>query len=121
MSQTVIGSTLEAPRKSVAAVLRLDANADCKPVAVSAAEWKTALGGAVERALVLAKITKQEASYAMGYPDQSAISKWITGAEPTQWHKLMTIDVLRPWISVAIAEVSGAEVETTVTVRRRCL
>lgn len=111
MAGRVADSRLDIPRKAVAAGLRHD----CKPLAV---EWKRRMGIAIERALVLANLTKQEASFQMGYPDQSALSRWIAGTEPTQWHKLMAIDALRPWIAVAIAEQSGVEVQTTVIVRR---
>lgn len=111
MRSSVADTRLDVPRKAVAATLR----PDCNSLAV---DWKRRLGMVIERALVLANLTKQEASFAMGYPDQSAISRWIAGTEPTQWHKLMAIDVLRPWIPVALAEQSGAEVQTTVIVRR---
>lgn len=112
MSGSVTDPRLDVPRKAVAAGIR----PNCNPLAV---EWtKQRIGAVVERALVLANVTKQEASYAMGYPDQSAISRWIAGTEPTQWHKLMAIDLLRPWIPVAFAEQAGAEVQTTVIVRK---
>lgn len=116
MRATVADARLDVPRKAVAASLRPTDEADRKPLAV--VDWKRRMGLAIERALVLANMTKQEASFAMGYPDQSAISRWIAGTEPTQWHKLMAVDSLRPWIPVAIAEQAGAEVQTTVIVRR---
>lgn len=119
MNQTVSDPRLDVPRKSVAAGLRADrgpAN-DCKPFAE---EWKGLLCGAVERALDLAKMTKQDVSHAMEYPDQSAISKWISGVEPIQWHKLMAVDQLRPWIPVALAELaSDVHVQIVLNVRRR--
>lgn len=111
MPHTVADSRLDVPRKSVAAGLRTDR----KPLAV---DWKRVSGCVVERALVLAGLTKQQVSFEMGYADQSAISRWIAGTEPTQWHKLMAIDDLRPWIPVAWAEQAGVEVQTTVIVRR---
>lgn len=115
MGTTLSNARLDVPRKSVAAGLRSGVKPDCKPVAV---EWKQRMGVAIERALLLANLTKQEVSFEMGYPDQSALSRWIAGTEPTQWHKLMAVDALRPWIPVAIAEQAGAEVQTTVIVRR---
>ena len=102
-------------RKPAVAGLRDEANADRKALAE---QCRTLLGRAIERALVLANLTKQDASFRMGYPDQSAISRWIGGVENPQLHKLLAIDELRPWLAVALAEVSGSEVETTVRVRR---
>lgn len=111
MADSVRDPRLDVPRKSVAAGLR----GDRKPLAV---EKRRVSGCVVERALLLANMTKQQASYEMGYPDQSAISRWIAETEPTQWHKLMAIDALRPWIPIAWAEQAGVDVQTTVTVRR---
>lgn len=116
MAGTVANARLDVPRKAIAAGLRPAGEPDRKPLAVL--DWKRRMGIAIERALVLANMTKQDVSHAMGYPDQSAISRWIAGTEPTQWHKLMAVDSLRPWIPVAIAEQAGAEVQTTVIVRR---
>lgn len=116
MASTLPNRCPDPPRKAIAARLRVGAKVDCKPLAV---EWKHRMGAVVARALVLANMTKQEASFEMGYPDASAISRWVAGIEPTQWHRLMAIDQLRPWIPVALAEQAGAEVQTTVTVRRR--
>lgn len=115
MPQSLAHSRLDVPRKAVAARLSEGAKPNCKPVAV---EWKRRMGLAIERALVLANLTKQDVSFQMGYPDQSALSRWIAGTEPTQWHKLMAVDQLRPWIPVAIAEQAGVDVQTIVCVRR---
>lgn len=115
MGATLPNGRPDVARKAVAAGLRRRP-AECKPLAV---EWKRRMGAVVARALVLANMTKQEASFEMGYPDASAISRWVAGIEPTQWHRLMAIDQLRPWIPVALAEQAGEDVQMTVTVRRR--
>lgn len=118
MAAHSIEAALNAPRKAVAASLRRS-ESDCKRLAAEATEWKEMLGKAVERAIVLAQMTKQEVSYEMGYPDQSAVSRWIAGTEPTQWHKLMAVAKLRRWIPIALAELAKEEVEVNVTVTVR--
>lgn len=93
--------------KMLAATLRDQAKADPKP-----------LGIAIERALVLANITKQDVSHRMGYTDQSSISKWISGKEPPRFDKLWAIRELRPHLVIALAESEDrCEVNTTVRVR----
>ena len=106
--------------KSVAASLRSGETCG-KPLD---GDWRRLVGRAIERALVLANLTKQEASHAMGYADQSKLSRWIAGDDtaPPQFHKLLSIESLRPWIPVALAEVCASDecdVETTVRVWRR--
>lgn len=117
MADTVRDARLDVPRKMLAAALR-DPDEDCKPLAL--AEWRERIGQAIERALVLARISKQDASHRMGYPagDQSAISRWIAGTERPQFDKLFTIAALRKWIPIALAELDE-DAEMTVTVRRR--
>jgi hypothetical protein len=115
MSAIVADVRLDVPRKMIAAGLRQDNHGERKRLAE---DWKPLIGQAIERALVLANLSKQEASYAMGYSDQSALSRWLAGTERPQLDKLFAIDGLRQWIPVALAEVAGAEIQTTVIVRR---
>lgn len=91
--------------------VRSEANVDPKPLGER-------LGPAIERALLLANITKQEVSFAMGYSDQSSISKWIACKEPPRFDKLWSVVRLRASLVVALAELAGADVQTTVIVRR---
>lgn len=79
-----------------------------------------AVGALIDRALVLAGLTKQQASYAMGYRDETAsvVSKWTQGTERPQLDRLMSVPALRRGLLLAIAESAGADVEvrTVVTV-----
>lgn len=102
----------EAPRKSVAK----PSEGHRKPVAE---DLKRAIGFAIARALELANLTKQEAAFQMGYEDQSALSRWISGVETAQFAKLFGIARLRGPLVIALAELSeDVVVETTISIRR---
>lgn len=77
------------------------------------------IGSAIERAIVLAKLTKQDVAYRMGYTDQSALSRWISGAETPQFAKLWAIPELQEPLVIALAELAAMVIETTVRTRRR--
>lgn len=98
--------------KSVAATLRDDRKK------LAPADWKALQGHIFERVLELARMTKQEAAYAMGYPDASQISRWASASERVQWDRVAEVDQLRRWIPVAWGEATDADVHVTVTVRR---
>lgn len=98
--------------KMQAARLRVEGEADPKPLGEQ-------LGAAIARALLLANLTKQEVSYAMGYTDQSSISKWIAGKEPPRFDKLWMVVALRPSLVVALGELAEGDVHMSVIFRRR--
>lgn len=87
---------------------------------VLAVESMRAVGALIDRALVLAGLTKQQASFAMGYRDETAsvVSKWTQGTERPQLDRLLSVPALRRGLILAIAESSGSDVEirTVVTV-----
>jgi len=64
-----------------------------KPIA--GAEFKLLIGRAIERGILLAGMTKQEAAFEMGYPDPSALSRWMPGVETVQFSRLWMIARLR--------------------------
>ncbi len=101
------------------AVSRDGGETDRKPLAEQA--WREQIGRAIDRALTLARLTKQEASYAMGYADQSALSRWIAATERPLFDKLFAVEPLRASLVVALSELAGeaVEISTTVTIRRR--
>jgi hypothetical protein len=85
-----------------------------------AEDLKRAIGQAIERAIVLASLTKQDVAHQMGYEDQSALSRWISGAETPQFAKLFVVVELRGPLVIALAELAhDVEISTTLTVRRR--
>lgn len=108
MSQTVADPRLDVPRKMIAA----SRTPDRKPLA-------DALGGAIERALMLARITKQDAAFRMGYgTNQAPLSRWIGGTERPQFEKLWSIDELRGPLVTALAELAGHDVTTEIRIRK---
>lgn len=108
MPATVTKAIPDPPRKMLAA----QGESHRKPLADE-------IGGAIERAIVLAKLTKQDVAYRMGYTDQSALSRWISGAETPQFAKLWAITELQEPLVIALAELAAMVIETTVRTRRR--
>lgn len=78
------------------------------------------VGRFVERALVFADITKQDAAFRLGYSDQSAVSRWVAGVETPQLAKLWTLGRrFRTGFLLAVADAcsdDGARVSHVVTV-----
>jgi hypothetical protein len=104
--------------KMLAAELR-SGEGDRKPLAET--EWRHRIGGLIERALELAHLTKQDVSFAMGYPagDQSAISRWIAAVERPQFDKLFAVDRFYDAWVIASAEANPrVEVVTQIQIRR---
>ena len=101
------------PRKMIAA--------EIETIRKPLADMPRLLGQAIERAIVLAKLSKQDVAFRMGYSDQSALSRWIAGApgETPQFAKLFAIDELRQPLVVALAELAECQVETVIRTKRR--
>lgn len=100
------------PRKMVA----MTSEALRKPLAE---DLRRAIGQAIEHAILLSQLTKQDIAYRMGYEDQSALSRWISGAENAQFAKLWIVRELRAPLVVALAAMAeDACVTTTVTIKR---
>lgn len=102
-------------RKPAVAGLRLDAKVDRKKVAV---DWKQLQASVFLRVLDLGRMSLKELAHELGYPDQSAVSRWGSALDRPQWDRIASVDQLKPWISVAWGEATGADVHVTVTVRR---
>jgi hypothetical protein len=84
-----------------------------------AEDFKQLIGRAIERGIVLAGMTKQEVSYAMGYPDASALSRWIAGTETPQFARLFIVEALQAPLCVALSEIAKDAVVTThISIRR---
>lgn len=102
-------------RKSVAMSLR-SGERDRKPLAD---DLKQPIGQAIERGIVLAGLTKQDVAFRMGYQDQSALARWISGVETPQFARLFMVQELRGPLVLALAELAGTvDVETTIRIRR---
>lgn len=115
MAGTVTAARATTPRK----MLAMGGEGLRKPLAEL--DHRRAIGRAIERALEYADLTKQQASGLMGYPDQSALSRWISGAETPQLAKLWTLGPrFRHGFVIALADNAaddGVEVRTTITLR----
>lgn len=84
-----------------------------------AEDMKRPIGQAIDRAIVLARLTKQDVAFRMGYDDQSALSRWIAGVETPQFARLFAVKELRGPLVIALAELSDTvDVQTTIVIRR---
>lgn len=115
MSPIVPDRLADVHPKMLRAELRVKAKDDRKPLA----DLRPAIGLLVERALILAGVSKQDAAYQMHYADQGTVSRWCSGLERPAFDKLFTIDGFEiAWV-LAIAERNRQiVVETIVTIRR---
>ena len=85
-----------------------------------AEDLKRVIGQAIDRAIVLAGLTKQDVAFRMGYADQSALARWIAGVETPQFAKLFVLVELRGPLVIALAELADdAQVITEIRIRRR--
>jgi hypothetical protein len=73
--------------KMIAAQLRSDAKADRNPLAET--DWRRPDRPDDRTRADPRGLTKQEISHAMGYQDQSAVSRWIAGVERPLLDKLL--------------------------------
>lgn len=105
----------DAPRKMLRAELRSEAKTDRKELA----DLRPVIGSLVDRALVLAGISKQEAAYRMHYANQGTVSRWCSGLERPAFDKLFTLAGFKTAYVLAIAEGdSQIEVTTAITIKR---
>lgn len=77
---------------------------------------KEAIGYAFAKALHRAGLTRQDATYIMGYTNQRVISDWTSGKENVQPAKLRLLgkEFWRQWV-IAQAEMEGMPVVTSIT------
>lgn len=66
------------------------------------------VGRLISEAIRQSGLTPQEASFAMGYADQSALSRWMNGADvPQMLMRLLSIPKIRKGLVMAIVNVQG--------------
>ncbi len=80
-------------------------------------DLKPLIGRAIQRAVALVGWSNKEAAAKVGTND-SQFGKWISGAERPQFDRLFAVDELRQPLVIALAEIAGSDVETTVRIRR---
>jgi hypothetical protein len=111
LSLPLVGAT--PPRKKSAVV----GEGDRKRLAE--VDFRRAVGGAIERAILLSGLTKQEVAGRMGYEDQSALSRWISGVENPHFAKLFSIPELRAPLVLTLAGLATPDIEIETTLRLR--
>lgn len=117
MAPTIRDRMADVHPKMIAAQLRSDAKGDRNPLAET--DWRRQIGQMIERALTLSGLTKQAISHAMGYQDQSAVSRWIAGVERPLLDKLLAVEGFYDGWVIACAEANPRiEVTTVVTIRK---
>ena len=82
-------------------------------------DWRGQLGGVVQRCFSLAGLSQKEAS-ALLDRDPAQVARWVNGQERPQFDALLSVEVLRSPLVIALAEIAGhgVEIETTVRMRR---
>lgn len=84
------------------------------------ADLRPEVGRLVARAFEIAGLSKQEASFQMGYSDQGTVSRWCSGVERAQFDKLFQVRGFRQaWLLALAEDTPHAEVTTVVSIRRR--
>ena len=71
------------------------------------------IAGVARRALVLRGWTGKEFAYAVGR-SQAQVSHWLSGQDRLPLEDVLAIESMRQPIAVALAELAGAEVTTTI-------
>jgi len=79
--------------------------------------WRQAIGRAIERAMFLQGWSLKEFAAAIGR-DERQVARWITGFERPQLDTLFACEALRQPIIQALGELVGADVHTTIVLRR---
>lgn len=80
--------------------------------------WRASVGRAIQRCFSLAGLSLKEAS---GLLDRDAhqVGRWINGQERPQMDTLFAVEQLRQPLIQAFSEMAGADVEVTISLRRR--
>lgn len=81
------------------------------------AQWRQRIGKAIARCFKLADVTQKEGA-ALLDRDQGQIARWMSGAEAQPLNAIFAVDRLRQPMVIALAELAGTDVVTTITVRR---
>lgn len=96
---------------------------DPKALEAIRADEKRHWGRLVARAFDIARYTKQQVAHALGYQDQSSISRWFTGVERPPIERLIAeLPGFDRALMIALAEEShdpAIQVQTTVTIGAR--
>jgi len=82
------------------------------------ADWRAAIGRAVERTRTLTQRSLKEFADAIGR-DERQVARWIAGSERPQFDAIFAVSALRASAVLALAELAEEiEVSTTIRIRR---
>jgi hypothetical protein len=105
MPKTLARSMPATPRKPLAMGFAGPATAgesDRKNLAEP--ELRREFGAVLTRAFALADLSLKDVAFRLGHQDQSAVSRWVNGAEPTPIAKLWALTELRAPLVMALSE-----------------
>ena len=80
-------------------------------------QWKARVGQAVHRCFSLAGRTQKEAA-ALIDRDPAQVGRWITGEDNPQFAAIFAVEELRAPFVIALSELAGVEIETTIHIKR---
>lgn len=116
MSSTVARPAVRRHRNSLDALRPRMAKAVNK-IDIRRDDWRFLIGQAVRRCFALAGVSQKEAADLVNR-DVAQIARWVSAVERPQLDALFANERLRQPLTQALAEMSGAEVEITVRMRR---
>jgi len=80
-------------------------------------EFREEIGRAIQRAIGLAGLSQKEAAGEIGR-DAAQLARWIAGTERPQFDALFAVERLREPLCVALAQMSGADVQLEIKFRK---
>lgn len=80
-------------------------------------DWRLAVGAAIRRAMILRGWSLKEFAHAVDR-DERQCARWMDGTERPQLDTLFAVATLRQPLVQAFGELAGADVHTTITMRR---
>jgi len=116
MKATLSTSSVDRLRERLETVSAPQAKANLKNVETA---WRERIGGVVVRMRGLAGITQKELSALLEHDGQAQVARWESGKERPHFDLLFEVELLRQPLCQALAELAGAEIETTIRLRVR--
>jgi hypothetical protein len=98
MPKTLARSMPATPRKPLAMGFAADRKDLAEP------DLRREFGAVLTRAFALADLSLKDVAFRLGHQDQSAVSRWVNGAEPTPIAKLWALTELRAPLVMALSE-----------------
>lgn len=103
MPHTLPATSHERPRKMLAM------KGESARKTFASADVDAEMGRVIARAFQFANMTAKEVAFHLGHADQSAVSRWVSGAEPVRIARLWAVRPLRAGLVLAFSEASSAD------------